>query len=59
MTKKEKSTIKVKTKVAVVVLGQYLEPGKIYELPTEIYDMIDDVIKYAAFEVVSENEVGN
>jgi hypothetical protein len=58
--KKERKPIKVRVKVSVIVLGQYFEPGQVVEIEPEIWDQIDDVVKFTAFEEVeeSDDEVG-
>jgi hypothetical protein len=60
--KKERKPIRVRVKVSVIVLGQYFEPGRVVEIQPEIWDQIDDVVKYTAFDEIEEaenGEVGN
>ena len=59
--KGKRKPIKVRVKVSVIALGQYFEPGQVVEIEPEIWNQIDDVVKFAAFEEVEESdgEVGN
>ena len=54
--KKERKPIRVRVKVSVIVLGQYFEPGQIVEIQPEIWNQIDDVVKFTAFEEVEESD---
>jgi len=40
----------------VIILGEYHPAGEIFELPAEVYEKLDDVVKNAALEEVSESE---
>jgi len=51
-----KKTCRVRAKVAVIILGEYHPAGEIFELPAEVYEKLDDVVKNAALEEVSESE---
>jgi hypothetical protein len=59
--KEKRRPIRVRVKVSVIVLGQYFEPGQVIEIQPEIWDQIDDVVKFSAFEEVEESdgEVGD
>ena len=60
--KEKRKLIRVRVKVSVIALGQYFEPGQIVEMQPEIWDQIDDVVKFTAFEKIEEaenGEVGN
>ena len=52
--KKERKPIRVRVKVSVIVLGQYFEPGQIVEIQPEIWNQIDDVVKFTAFDEIEE-----
>lgn len=56
--KGKRKPIKVRVKVSVIVLGQYFEPGQVVEIEPDIWDQIDDVVKFAAFEEIEEAENG-
>jgi len=56
--KKERKPTRVRVKVSVIVLGQYFEPGQVVEIQPEIWDQIDDVVKYTAFDEIEEAENG-
>lgn len=54
--KKEKEKIKLRAKVALIILGEYHPAGEIFELPAEVFEKLDDIVKYVALEEVSESE---
>jgi len=56
--KRERKPIKVRVKVSVIVLGRYFEPGQVVEIEPDIWDQIDDVVKFTAFEEIEEAENG-
>ena len=52
--KEKRKLIRVRVKVSVIALGQYFEPGQIVEIQPEIWDQIDDIVKFSAFEPIEE-----